>query len=372
MLNYQGVGFLYGKHIIGSWIAKEREYMDLLTFLTIIGIGLTAGFGIWGVFVVFRSRYPGQITLVRENMIALFDAIVKHFPEISVNYKSSAVSEGLVLLRAALLNTGSKDITPEMVAEKVSITLPENFQWLNAKITSKSPDVHGFIKVDQHTLYFDLGLFRRKEFIRFEALVEVPLQQKGGKSPEDTLGNIIKVSHRIADTQKVISTDMPSLAFVKKAFLKYIFAPVLALLIITLIIVLLVNYFYGWPAEMQYELSSDNGQITTVRAKPKTNGRIRIKGEDIRKTIDIEEFAVRARISRDLVSKSEEKAIVTLFVINIILPILLYLFIIWERRKERMLRNLLSIDTPNTDKENSTTQQTYSGNDLKDAHDVSR
>ena len=132
--------------------------MDLLTVLTIIGIVITAVLGIWGIYAVVRSRYPGQITLVRENTIALFDAIVKHFPEISITYKNSAVSEGLVLLKAALLNTGSKDIAPEMVDKKVSLTLPDNFKWLNAKVTSSSPDSHGFIKVNPNTLHFDLVL----------------------------------------------------------------------------------------------------------------------------------------------------------------------------------------------------------------------
>ena len=162
--------YLYRNYITISWIAKERENMDLLTVLTIIGIIVTIAFGIWGIYAFARRRYPGQITMVRENTIALFDTIVKKFPEISITYKSSAVSEGLVLLRAAFLNTGSKDITPEMVDEEVSLTLPDNFKWLNAKVTSSSPDVHGLIRLDPRTIYFDLGLFRCKEYVRFEAL----------------------------------------------------------------------------------------------------------------------------------------------------------------------------------------------------------
>ena len=79
-----------------------------MNFLSISMTVLGTLLGGWGIYLWFVSRrYPGQISFVLENCIALFDTIVKNFPEISIHYQNSQVSEGLVLLKGYLLNTGS-------------------------------------------------------------------------------------------------------------------------------------------------------------------------------------------------------------------------------------------------------------------------
>lgn len=104
---------------------------DIFTF---IGIVITFIFGIWGIVVVVRRRYPGEITYVKESYIGLFDSIVKNLPELSVLYNDKPVGQGLVLVKGAILNTGSKDITESMIEKKISLTLPDEFRGLLQKL----------------------------------------------------------------------------------------------------------------------------------------------------------------------------------------------------------------------------------------------
>ena len=64
--------------------------MGLSTNLTIVGILISLCFGAWGVFLALGRRYPGEITFVKEEAIALFDAIVKNLPELAVLYRGGS------------------------------------------------------------------------------------------------------------------------------------------------------------------------------------------------------------------------------------------------------------------------------------------
>ena len=176
------------------------------TVLAVISIAATVVLGIWGIFLMIKRKYPGQITFVRESCLGLFDSIVKNMPELAVQYNGTPVGEGLVLLKGSFLNTGSKDISESMVVEKVSISLPQNFRWLAAKIVSTSPKVHAQVSISDRSLIFETGLFRCQEHIRFETLAEVPIKNsadnKRGESIEERLNKVLRISHRITDTQK--------------------------------------------------------------------------------------------------------------------------------------------------------------------------
>ena len=167
---------------------------------------------------------------------------------------------------------------------------------------------------------------------------------------------MINVSHRIADTQKVILTDMPQFTHGKRQF-KLFIVPIL-LVAITLIVSTLVYQIIGRPAAIRYEFPSEKGTYTTVRITPRTNGRIKIRGveqKDLRKTIDIEEFADKARISQYIVIDSDIKACYLAIGICTIFPIMLWLLEMRDRHKASMLHDILSMDTPNEDKEKTKT-----------------
>jgi hypothetical protein len=134
-------------------------------------------------------------------------------PELSVSYKDEPVREGLVLLKGALINTGSKDITESMVEERLSFSLPHRFKWLEAKVIKHSKGGKGRIDKSPQRLEFPLGLFRRNEFIRFEAIAEVPTNgvnsSQSAKHLKSALLDSLRISHRIADTQAIVAADLP-------------------------------------------------------------------------------------------------------------------------------------------------------------------
>lgn len=114
---------------------EAKEYhMNTSDILTILGIMATLAFGVWGIIIVIRHRYPGQLTYVKESNIAPFDSIVRNLPELAVFYNDAPVGEGLVLVKGAILNSGRKDITDSMVEQKLTFVLPSGFRWLTAKL----------------------------------------------------------------------------------------------------------------------------------------------------------------------------------------------------------------------------------------------
>lgn len=100
--------------------------MDSSTILGIAGLAATIVLGGYSIYLVFRTqKYPGRITFVRESCIGLFDAVVRNLSELSIQYRDAPVGENLVLLKGCLLNTGTKDISPDMVEEPITATLPD-------------------------------------------------------------------------------------------------------------------------------------------------------------------------------------------------------------------------------------------------------
>ena len=170
-------------------------------WLSILGITLTVIFGFLGIYIVKAKRYPGRITYVREESIGLFDTLVKNFPQITIQYEGENISKQIVLVRGYLINTGDIDIKESMVDDKLKISLPPEFAWLNSKIVEGSiGNKFHLTPVNKNELELDLGLFKKDEYLRLEALVEVPISQ-GKTSP--LVSDKLSFSHRIADTSKV-------------------------------------------------------------------------------------------------------------------------------------------------------------------------
>lgn len=69
--------------------------MELGTVFGILGVLVTVIFGSLGIYGVAKRRYPGQISLVIEDCLGLFESIVKHFPDLTVSYKNNPVGEGI-------------------------------------------------------------------------------------------------------------------------------------------------------------------------------------------------------------------------------------------------------------------------------------
>lgn len=161
-----------------------------------------------------QKKYPGELTLLVEDVIDLFDAIVRNQDKLAVLYDNSPIDQSLVLMKGIVLNTGTLDITKQMTdSGALTMELPEGFKWLDKKITSLSEGLRVDCIIQEATqLQFEIqSTFKRDEIIEFEVLIEVPAdheQHKDNKGNADTMvkGSII-IKHRIDNTRKSVVID---------------------------------------------------------------------------------------------------------------------------------------------------------------------
>lgn len=316
-----------------------------LTILTIIGIVSTVFLGIWGIYLMVKRKYSPEITFVQEFCLGLFDSIVKNMPELEVHYKNSPVAEGLVLLKGFFLNTGSKDISEAMVEEKVSVSLPEKFRWLTAKVVSASPKVQGHVTILDRSIVLETGLFRCNEYIRFEALAEVPTENpqhnKEAESIEKRLIKAMTMHHRIADTQKIKKRNLPPLKTSQRR-LKMLIIPLCFIVAIGLISFAVLLYI-GVPGELNLLIPTSDGQIMEVETKVRAGDILRAKGvqdKTYRKNIPAKQLFKSYGIVPKIVPDRFFKPI---FIMYIVLPMLLVGLIYRGHRRDKKLRLLLGI-----------------------------
>jgi hypothetical protein len=265
--------------------------LDISTGLAVIGVIATVVLGVWSVSLAIKRRYPGQITFFTDDSISLFDDIVRNLPNLAVLYKGGPVSQNLVLFKGILVNTGIVDITPAMVEQRLSIGLLEGYKWLEARIGSSSESVQADVNViDESSLVFDTGLFRCNEYIRFEALAEVPLPGGDGSEhievPNMNLRESLNFTHRIANTRKVAqqSLDHPNLFGLL----------MLGLFVFTFAVLLIIG---GLPSrqptmEITYLLKTDRDRTVEVRIEPRSDGTLQVRGvnDEYNETVSPSEF----------------------------------------------------------------------------------
>ncbi len=294
-------------------------------------------------------HYPGRITFVKEGCIGLFDSIVRNFPEIVITYDNSPVGQNLVLLKGAFLNTGTKDITKEMVAERLTIALPPEYAWLTARVGGASPEVTGAISrsEDRSKLSFDLGLFRCGEYIRFEALAEVPVPSgKQGGSASDNLKKALSFEHRIADTRKIDSREISISDYRRKRI--WIQVGVLAAQAIATTFLLAMEFRTGDPlqaGDLQFWLTADNSKTVLVSVTPIANGNLRLRGvkEKFETVMPVEEFFYRRKWKPTITKCYCGIASVLMFVAIILLSSGLAAALLRSLRRESRLRSVLAL-----------------------------
>lgn len=189
--------------------------MDTQTLLAVIGIAATILLGLWAITITVRYNRSVRITYAHDQAIALTDDITQNFPELGIVFRGEPVSQNLVLLKGYLINTGKKDISREMVEERITLELPENYEWVECKVVESSPSLKAnAIKCDSMHVAFETGLWKAKEYMKFEALAKVPvvkanLDNPPADRPTLRLRKALSFSHRIADSSRIVETRVP-------------------------------------------------------------------------------------------------------------------------------------------------------------------
>lgn len=313
--------------------------MDTSTLLAIAGIIITVILGGWSIYLVLRRRYPGRITFIREDSIRLFDSIVRNLSDLNVLYKGKPVSETLVLLKGYFFNTGSKDISLPMVEENLAITLPEEHKWLAAKIVSSSPDVKSSVKISSDTsLMFDFGLFRCNEYIRFEALAEVPTGAQ--------LHNSLKFTHRIADTKRV---DTKVLSGTKNPYGNSAVKFIGIVVTIAGFISALLTFAPSSQQQLKYFLKTDSDKSIEVKFTPINKDTLKVEGvsEKYSDQVLTNELFSKLQLEPKVIIKSNRSKVQTFIIsfllfsgIILIIPSIEYI----DYKQSKNIRRLLAIE----------------------------
>ena len=189
--------------------------MDTQTILALVGIIATTIFGVWAIAVAFQVSRNVRITYALDQIIALTDDVAQSFQDLGITFRGEPVSANLVLLKGYLINTGRRDISREMIEDQISVHVPPEFEWVDCKVAGTSPSLHGeAIRKSAQEITFSTGLWKKKEYMKFEALAKVPVvdadpENLPKEKPTVRLRKAIFFTHRIADSDRIEETRIP-------------------------------------------------------------------------------------------------------------------------------------------------------------------
>lgn len=324
--------------------------MSYSTILSILGVSVSVLFGTWGIILAIRNRYPGRITYVKEQTIELFDSIGKNLPELAVTYKKQQIKQNLVLINGAFLNTGKIDISPTMTEDPITLSLPEEFKWLTAKVVSTSEKVNADINLkDENNIILTPSLFRCGEYIRIQALAEVPIPENSENNSKKVkmgshLEEALTFSHRIMNTRKIDQRRIYEQDVYKR---RKRFSLIMLAGIVTLIFVFGVIFFIkGVPSQLTYNYKAKNGNSYVVTIEPRDNNKVKVK--DLEGKFEIETnlndcFANVTGNPNLTTRKDIFKPLYILATAYIGIPLLLLLIIVIANRRNAKLIKILEL-----------------------------
>lgn len=318
--------------------------MDTSLLLTIIGLIATFVFGFLSIDLFKRKRYPGKVTFVKQSSISLFNSIVKNFDEISILFEQKPIKENLIYIKGCFINDGDIDIEGEKIEKPISVTIPENYNWVNCKITDTSSDLKcGYQIKDAKTLQFEFGLFRKNEFYQIEAIIEATED----KEKHDSIFEELKFTHRISQTQKIIVTNLLSENEMKRRkgrIKRNLWVTGLQLLVPTIVSIILFVFLKS--AELHYKEVGTANTTIEYKATPKRDNTVELEdiatGEE--KTISIVEFQDKNKYSPFIPSKTIWQRIVESWYVLVIWLVMVIVFVgfdYWELRKSNKIYGIL-------------------------------
>jgi hypothetical protein len=197
--------------------------MDTQTLMAVVGILATVTLGIWAIAITIRYNRSVRIKYAHDQAIALTDDITQNFQNLSITYRDQPVSENLVLLKGYFINSGKKDISREVVEQQITISLPDEYESVECKVVESSQSLKASAtKLDKAHVSFDTGLWKSKEYMKFEALAKVPVVMADPdhlphERPAERLRKSLSFSHRIADSAKIDETRVPRPVTIRSA-----------------------------------------------------------------------------------------------------------------------------------------------------------
>ena len=211
----------------------------------------------------------------------MFDSIGKNLPDLAVTYKNQQIKRNLVLINGALLNTGKIDVSPSMTEGPITLSLPEDFKWLTAKVVSTSEKVSADIDLrDDNNIILVPGLFRCGEYIRVQALAEVPMPRTNKNNSKKMkisrhLEEALTFSHRIMNTRKIDQRRIYEQDFYERR--KRFSLVLLAGMVTVIVMIGVLSFINGIPSQLTYNYKAENGNSYFVTIEPIDNNKVKVK-----------------------------------------------------------------------------------------------
>ncbi len=264
--------------------------MNVQSILALVGILVTTLFGLWAITAAIRFSRSVRITYAIDQIIALTDDITQNFQDLGITFRDQPVNANLVLLKGYLINTGRRDISHEMVEEQISVNLPPEFAWIDCKVVEASPSLSADTqRKSEQKIEFRTGLWKKKEYFKFEALAKVPVVEADPDNPPDEkptvrLRRAMTLGHRIADSDRIEETHVPKLGHDVEPptpfFLLLRFGSAKFRLIISSVIIVM-GLSVGIASEIGLLSTTQLGYTLTIDDVERTVT-VRVKGDKIR------------------------------------------------------------------------------------------
>jgi hypothetical protein len=224
-----------------------------------------------------------------------------------------------------------------MVEQEVKYSLPNGYRWLTAKIIDTSQNIHANITINDENLFVSTGLFRCKEFIRFQGILEAPIPATSSYDIMYSLNEFSSITHRIADTN-LYRIYVPY-TFDKKRSLKIFYLTVaLSLFFIAFLFFMYVNHP---KLKTHYVVFDSNSVPHEVIIQPKLDGKITLKGvnDNFQNTLDANEFYKKGNFTVKIIRSDNKNDIIGLSLLFGLICFASYLSI---RRRDK-IRKLVKI-----------------------------
>ena len=160
--------------------------LTLPSLLAIIGT-LAAIFGpIVG--HLLRNKEYRQLDIVIDRGVSLVNQLARNLENFSIIIDDQPASEQVVWITGWIINSGNFDISDRMIESPLELQLPKDMTWLRGTIEHHSEHVQCSSKISQDEgLQFSWVMLRSGEYLRFEALLQCPVD----KIEEDWTTNVV-------------------------------------------------------------------------------------------------------------------------------------------------------------------------------------
>ncbi|MEX1014336.1 MAG: hypothetical protein WDZ80_04215 [Candidatus Paceibacterota bacterium] len=123
-----------------------------------------------------RSRKEKRTTalgFIENKCVTLFSPLIDSVDGLKITYNRKSVNNNLILYQATIYNSGVSDIADTLIYKPLTLKLPDEFVWKSFKIFDKSEGVNLRHSIDGSDLMIEWELFKKEEFFRFDAVIEI-------------------------------------------------------------------------------------------------------------------------------------------------------------------------------------------------------